>query len=260
MIKLSTRSRTDLSIHIGLVVALTVMLALIFFFVYLPFSTNHGQTITVPDLKHMSMDELENYLEDRNLRYEVSDCTFVAGGLPMTVFAQYPTPGSNVKEGRKIYLTINKRTAPKVVMPNLVDLTSRSAALLLGSMGLVMGDLIYEPDLGKNKVLRQLANGQEIKAGSPVAKGTKVDLIIGDGEGKVFFPTPNMVGQPYDEAVVAIQGSGLRVGVRVPVDDLEQEVGTVIKQKPKAGDRIRVGQSVDVWVVGPVSSDVDENQ
>ena len=260
MIKLSTRSRTDLSIHIGLVVALTVMLALIFFFVYLPFSTNHGQTITVPDLKHMSMDELENYLEDRNLRYEVSDCTFVAGGLPMTVFAQYPTPGSNVKEGRKIYLTINKRTAPTVVMPNLVDLTSRSAALLLGSMGLVMGDLIYEPDLGKNKVLRQLANGQEIKAGSPVAKGTKVDLIIGDGEGKVFFPTPNMVGQPYDEAVVAIQGSGLRVGVRVPVDDPEQEVGTVIKQKPKAGERIRVGQSVDVWVVGPVSSDVDENQ
>jgi len=260
MTKLSTRSRTDLFIHIGLILAFTVVLVLTFFFVYLPFSTNHGQTITVPDLKHMSMDELENYLEDRKLRYEVSDCTFVAGGVPLTVFAQYPTPGSNVKEGRKIYLTIIKRTAPTVVMPNLVDQTSRTAALLLGSMGLVMGDLTYEPDLGKNKVLRQYANGQEIKPGSPIAKGTKVDLIIGDGEGNVFFPAPDVVGQPYDEAVTAIQGSGLKVGVRVPVDDPEQEVGTVIKQKPKAGERIRVGQSVDVWVVGPVASDINENQ
>ncbi|WP_375448185.1 PASTA domain-containing protein [uncultured Fibrella sp.] len=260
MTKLSTRSRTDLYIHIGLVVAFTVVLVLTFFFVYLPFSTNHGQTITVPDLKHMSLDELENYLEDRDLRYEVSDCTFVAGGVPLTVFAQYPTPGSNVKEGRKIYLTVIKRTAPTVIMPNLVDQTLRTAELLLRSMGLVMGDLTYEPDLGKNKVLRQYANGQEIKGGSPIAKGTKVDLVVGDGEGNVFFPAPEVVGLPFDEAVTLIQGSGLRVGVRVPVDDPEQEVGTVIKQKPKAGERIRVGQSVDVWVVGPVASDVDENQ
>lgn len=260
MTKLSTRSRTDLFIHIGLIIAFTVVLVLTFFFVYLPFSTNHGQTITVPDLKHMSLDELKNYLEDRKLRYEVSDCTFVFGGVPLTVFAQYPTPGSNVKQGRKIYLTIIKRTAPTMAMPNLVELTSRTAELLLKSMGLVMGDLTYEPDLGKNKVLRQYANGQEIKAGSPVAKGTKIDLIVGDGEGNVFFPTPDIVGQPFDEAVTVIQGSGLRVGVRVPVDDPEQEVGTVIKQKPKAGERIRVGQTIDVWVVGPVASDVDETQ
>ncbi|HEY0108680.1 MAG TPA: PASTA domain-containing protein [Fibrella sp.] len=260
MTKLSTRSRADLFTHIGLIVAFIVVLVLTFFFVYLPFSTNHGQTITVPDLKHMSLDELENYLEDRDLRYEVSDCTFVAGGVPLTVFAQYPTPGSNVKQGRKIYLTVIKRTAPSVVMPNLVDLTARTAELLLESMGLVKGDLTYEPDLGKNKVLRQYANGKEIKAGSPIPKGTKIDLIVGDGEGNVFFPTPDVVGQPYDEAVTVIQGSGLKVGVRVPVDDPEQEVGTVIKQKPKAGERIRVGQSIDVWVVGPVSSDVDENQ
>ncbi len=260
MIKISTRSRTDLAIHIGLVLTLGVALVLAFFFVYLPFSTNHGQTITVPDLKHMSLDELRNYLDDHDLRYEVSDCTFVAGGVPMTVYAQYPPAGANVKEGRKIYLTVTKRTAPTLMMPNLIELTSRSAELLLGSMGLVMGSLTYEPDLGKNKVLRQYANGQEIKAGSPVAKGTKIDLIVGDGEGNVYFPTPDVTGQPYDEAAAAIQGSGLRVGVRVPVDDPEQEVGTVIKQKPRPGERIRVGQAIDVWVVGPVASDLNENQ
>lgn len=60
MTKLSTRSRTDLIVHIGIMLALSVVLILTFFFGYLPFSTNHGQTITVPDLKHMSLDELRN--------------------------------------------------------------------------------------------------------------------------------------------------------------------------------------------------------
>jgi eukaryotic-like serine/threonine-protein kinase len=260
MQKLSTRTRTDLLTHIGIILALAVVLVLVFFFGYLPFSTNHGQTITVPDLKHMSLDELETFLDDRDLRYEVSDCTFVAGGLPLTVAAQYPQAGANVKEGRKIYLTVVKRTAPTLPMPNLIDLTSRSAELLLRSSGLVMGDLTYEPDLGKNKVLRQYAGGQEIKAGTLVAKGTKIDLVVGDGEGNVYFPTPDVTNLPYDEAATAIQGAGLRVGVRVPVDDPEQEVGTVIKQKPRAGERIRVGQSVDVWVVGPIETTSNANQ
>lgn len=260
MTKLSTRSRTDLFVHLGIMLALTVVLILTFFFGYLPFSTNHGQTITVPDLKHMSLDELRNYLDDRNLRYEVSDCTFVAGGVPLTVFAQYPQPGSNVKEGRKIYLTVIKRTAPTLAMPNLVDQTIRTAELLIKSLGLVMGDITYEPDLGKNKVLRQYAGGQEIRAGMPVTKGTKIDLVVGDGEGNVYFATPDVTNLPYDEAATAIQGAGLRVGVRVPVDDPEQEVGTVIKQKPKAGERIRVGQSVDIWVVGPLDAGTDAAQ
>lgn len=260
MTKLSTRTRTDLFVHLGIILALSVVLVLTFFFGYLPFSTNHGQTITVPDLKQMSLDELENYLDDRKLRYEVSDCTFVAGGVPLTVFSQYPQAGSNVKEGRKIYLTVVKRMAPQLAMPNLIDMTSRTAELLLKSMGLEMGELTYEPDLGKNKVLRQYANGQEIKAGVPVAKGTKIDLVVGDGEGNVFFPTPDVTNLPYDEAATAIQGAGLRVGVRVPVDDPEQEVGTVIRQKPRAGERIRVGQSVDIWVVGPLDSNTDANQ
>ena len=257
MTKLSTRTRTDLFLHIGIILALTVVLVLVFFFGYLPFSTNHGQTITVPDLKHMSLDELENYLNDRDLRYEVSDCTFVAGGVPLTVYAQYPQPGSNVKEGRKIYLTIIKRTAPTMPMPNLIDQTSRTAELQLRSLGLVLGELTYEPDLGKNKVLKQLANGKELAPGTPVAKGTTIDLVVGDGEGKVYFPAPDVTGKPYEEASAAIRGSGLRVGVRVPVDDPEQEVGTVIKQKPRAGERIRLGQSVDIWVVGPIDTNSD---
>lgn len=260
MTKISTRSPIDLLIHIGLILALAMVLFLVFFFFYLPFSTHHGQTITVPDLSRLSTEELQPFLNDRDLRYEVSDCTFVAGAEPLTVLAQYPRPGAKVKEGRKIYVTITKRTAPVVAMPKLTNLTSRSAELRLRSDGLVMGEIRYAPDLAKNAVLRQFYNGQEIAPGTPVPKGAKIDLELGDGEGNTMFTIPNVVNMPLDEARVVIKGSNLQVGVIVPVEDPEKAVGTVVRQKPepRPGERIRVGGTVDLWVVGPL--DTDESQ
>lgn len=257
MTKISTRSFSDLLVNIGIIVALMAVLFLAFFFVYLPFTTNHGQTITVPDVTKLSFDEMQNLLEDRDLRYEVSDCTFVAGAQPLTVIQQYPRANAKVKEGRKIYVTLIKRVPPIVPMPKLVDLTLRSAELNLKSQGLEMGETIYVPDVAKNSVLRQLYNGKEIAAGTPVPKGAKIDLEIGDGLGSTMFEIPNVVGLPLDEAEAAIRGSNLKVGTKISVDDPEKEVGTVIKQRPEArpGERIRVGEAMDLWIVGPIEPD-----
>ncbi|MBC7569032.1 MAG: PASTA domain-containing protein [Spirosoma sp.] len=257
MAKISTRSASDLLIHIGIILALVVVLFLTFFFVYLPFTTNHGQTITVPDVTRLSFDEMQNTLSDRNLRYEVSDCTFVTGAQPLTVLQQYPRANAKVKEDRKIYLTITKRVAPMVAMPTLTDLTLMSAKLSLRSMGLELGEQNYVPDVAKNSVLRQLYNGKEINPGTPVPKGAKIDLEIGDGLGNTMFAIPDVVGLPLDEAEAAIRGSNLKVGTKISVDDPEKEVGTVVKQRPEArpGERIRVGEAMDIWVVGPVDPD-----
>ncbi len=257
MANVSTRSFSDLLINIGIVLALLAALFLAFFFIYLPFTTNHGQTITVPDVTRLSFDEMQNILEDRDLRYEVEDCTFVAGAQPLTVIQQYPRANSKVKEGRKIYLTITMRVAPMVPMPKLESLTDRSAELNLVSVGLEVGERIYVPDVAKNAVLRQLYNGKEIAAGTPVPKGAKIDLEIGDGLGNTMFEIPNVVGLPLDEAEAAIRGSNLKVGTKISVEDPEKEVGTIVRQRPEArsGERIRVGETMDLWVVGPIEPD-----
>ena len=111
MAKISTQSRSDLFIHLGIIICSILVLFLGFFFIYLPFTTNHGEAITVPDLKKMNVMELEDFLDSRDLRYEVSDCTFVAGVTPLSVLAQYPLPGAKVKDGRKIYVTIVSNSA-----------------------------------------------------------------------------------------------------------------------------------------------------
>lgn len=254
MAKISTRSFVDLLLQIGIIVAVIAVLFLGFFFVYLPYTTNHGQTITVPDVSKLSMDEMRNILNDRNLRYEVTDCTFVAGAQPLTIIEQYPRANAKVKEDRKIYLKVTKRVAPMVAMPSLVDMIDRSAVRMLESMGLQEGERTYVPDVAKNSVLRQLYNGKEIAAGTPIPKGSKVDLEIGDGLGNTMFDIPNVVGLQLDEAEAAIRGSNLKIGTKISVDDPEKEVGTVVRQRPEArpGERIRVGETMDLWVVGPI--------
>lgn len=254
MANISTRSFIDLLLQIGIILAVIAVLFLGFFFVYLPYTTNHGQTITVPDVSKLSMDEMRNILNDRNLRYEVTDCTFVAGAQPLTIIEQYPRANAKVKEDRKIYLKVTKRVAPMVAMPSLVDMIDRSAVRMLESMGLQEGERTYVPDVAKNSVLRQLYNGKEIAAGTPIPKGSKIDLEIGDGLGNTMFDIPNVVGLQLDEAEAAIRGSNLKIGTKISVDDPEKEVGTVVRQRPEArpGERIRVGETMDLWVVGPI--------
>ncbi|MEM7109404.1 MAG: PASTA domain-containing protein, partial [Bacteroidota bacterium] len=77
-------------LHLVLVVSLAVMGTLVFFYMYLPVTTNHGETITVPDLYGMQLEEMEDFLTKRDLRYEINDSTFSDEHEPLTILKQYP--------------------------------------------------------------------------------------------------------------------------------------------------------------------------
>ena len=100
-------------------------------------------------------------------------------------------------------------------------------------------------------MLKQLVNGKEIAAGAPNAKGTKVDLVVGDGQGNQTFAVPNLINMPEDEAITLLVGQGLQKGevFEQPVGE-GQTAGTVVRQRPVAGPdaTIRMGQLVDIWV------------
>ncbi len=249
MAKISTQSRSDLFIHIGIIISLILVFFLGFFFIYLPFTTNHGEAVTVPDLKKKSVEGLEEFLDSRDLRYEVSDCTFVANIAPLTILAQYPLPGEKVKEGRKIYVTVVSRTAPLIKMPKLTDMTHRSAQQLLKSAGLEEGNISYVPDMAQNAVLRQMHNGRVIEPGQPIAKGSRIDLELGEGLGTAQFEAPSVLDMPLDEAKVVIIGAGLKIGqvMTVPLEE-GQIPGAVVRQNPEGGNNVRIGDVIDLWV------------
>ncbi len=251
MAKFSTSSKTDIFTHIGIIIATFLVLFFSFFFIYLPWSTNHGQSITVPDLKGMTLDEMEKNLDDRDLGYEVSDCTFVAGAKPLSILSQYPKAGSSVKEGRKIYLTIVTEKAPMVKIPDIIGRSESSAKNQLLSAQLVAGQSEIIPALEENTVLKIKFNGQEVKPGTLIPKGSTVVFIVGDGLGDQMVEVPNLVGMAADEAEILVSGQNLVLSKRYmgAVDGYAD--GTIIKQRPSSeGNKIHIGDVIDVEIAG----------
>jgi beta-lactam-binding protein with PASTA domain len=138
-------------------------------------------------------------------------------------------------------------------MPKLTEGSQKNAQMILSSYGLQVGTITLVPDLRQNAVLKQVVNGKEIAPGAPIAKGTRVDLVVGDGLGNQEFPVPNVVGMPSDEATTLLAGQGLQIGEIFYQEPEEgQTEGTVVKQRPEAkgSATIRSGQLVDLWVAG----------
>ena len=88
--------------------------------IFLNLVTQHNKELQVPDFSNMSVAEAEYAAAEAGMRVEVTDSVFVKRMKRGAVYRQNPTPGSKVKKGRRIVLTINAVNAKKVTMPDLV--------------------------------------------------------------------------------------------------------------------------------------------
>lgn len=253
----------DVLIHLAIVLGLGMLILVLFFYVYLPSTTNHGETVTVPDLEGIHLDDIDEFLTKRNLRYEVlTDSGYTAAYEPFTILNQHPVPGSKVKESRKIFLTLNATNPPKVKMPDLVDGSVKNAQLVLQSYGLERGSIKYVPDLAQNAVLEQNYKGEAIEPGTSIPKGSKIDLVVGDGLGNTVLEVPDVNGMDLEEAEFIIVGSGLKVGSILFQDpalagkDAHEVIENaapgerymVVKQNPTSERKVRIGVEVDIWL------------
>ncbi|SFC61580.1 PASTA domain, binds beta-lactams [Flexibacter flexilis DSM 6793] len=250
--KFSFKAQTpfDVLLHLLIIVAMLVIMVLSFFYIYLPITTNHNETVTVPKVVGMRLADLENVLGERDLEYVVDDSIYKPGAEPFTVHKQFPFPDEKVKAGRKIYVEIYSKQPPLVKMPNLLNRTLINAQDELLSYDLLLGKTEYVPDLQLNSVIKQRWNGQEVAEGTPIPKGSRIDLIVGNGQGNTEFELANYVGMPRDEAELAITGVGLQIDVVTYDNTSTLPPGTIIKQKPSAGTKTRAGEVVDIWVAG----------
>jgi eukaryotic-like serine/threonine-protein kinase len=246
---LNKASIKKISIHVALIFGTVVLISFIFLKLFLPAYTNHGQTVSVPDLEGFDYQELGEYLAARDLKYEISlDSGFNAELKPQSVMKQNPKAGSKVKQGRKIYITLNAKNAPLIKMPNLVNSLLKNAQEVLGNMGLVRGEIIYVPDIGTNVVLEQKYRGRSIAEGFEIPKGSQIDLVVGDGLGNQIIDVPNLIGMDEIDAEFLIIGYGFRLGRLnyVMTDSVPQ--GTIIQQMPPAGAQVKTGEAIDVWI------------
>lgn len=252
--KIKERSLKDLLIHIGIVVILSIAILLLFFYLFLPNTTNHGETVTVPKLVGMKLAELPEFV-GKHLRYEVSDSGYSEHYPPLTVLEQYPRPGQKVKESRKIFLTVNRIMPPTVPLPDLVDHSLVNADAVLRSNELKRGKIVFEASPYLNLVLGMKFEGEKIEAGTRLPKGSVIDLVVGDGYGKnKMFSAPDLQNIPLEEVKVLLRGQGLNLGVIIVQQDTTGEVPYVLKQKPDPSDEVRMGEEFVLWIGPQVDS------
>ena len=241
-----------LLLNIVVILLLSVGIVVTFFYIYLPNTTNHGETVEVPGLEGMNLKDLETLLGEKSLRYQVNDCTFVKGKKPLTILSQYPKAGTKVKENRRIYVSVTALSPPKVKMPNLIDASLKNAQLVLQSYDLVLDRIKYVPHFAKNAVLKQYLGTREIKPGEYLPKGSSINIVVGDGLGSAKVLIPNLVGSNFSEAGGILESLQLEIGSVTWESTSSEESGTIIKQKPTfaVGDSIQKGHLLDVWVAG----------
>lgn len=240
--------------NLGIALFILLVISICYFYIYLPNATNHGDSITVPDLAGMKYEELDPFLKTYELRFEVEDSVYHEEYPPLTVLRQYPKAGATVKQNRIIYVSINPVMPPMVPMPDLANpnnTTSRiGAEAILKSNGLKRGRIIQRPHIDLNLVLEMRFQGKKIEAGTKIPKGSVIDLVVGDGNGPNGSPLGSLIGDRLTMALFKLQGWDLRLG-QIFIPDGVDTTGTVpivYRQYPPAGDSVRVGDQIDLYI------------
>jgi beta-lactam-binding protein with PASTA domain len=222
-------------------------------FQYLDEYTLHGQTITVPDFKGYKTSELESFIKDKQLNYVIADSIFDGKKPKGTVLDQHPKPESQVKDGRKIYLTVNAMNTPRVKLPEIQDLSIRQATARLESYGFTVGELIPLPSNCSDCALGMKYKGEEVEAGFSVNDNSEIDIIIGVGESGEVIPVPFLLNLDLATAKDWLKSLSVN-GIVISIEDCETAedslTAKIYKQSPEKSDEntVNLGGSIDLWL------------
>jgi beta-lactam-binding protein with PASTA domain len=215
--------------------------------------THHGESYPVPNFEGLSLNEIEEVVQQAHLKFEIIDSMHFENAQPGAVVEQVPEPGFRVKKNRIVFLTINSTVPEMVVLPKLTDISFRQALGLMENCGLKPGKITYEPSEYNNLVLNVEQNLKVLKQGDIIQKGSSIDLVIGSNSGIQETPLPDLIGVTFADAQSLLTSYKLNTGslifdgtISTPEDTL---AATVWKQYPGKNIKlVSLGTSVDLWL------------
>lgn len=250
----------DKRLHINLLIIGLVSLLLIWLTIFgINNFTRHGEAIAVPDFSGLYFSELEQNSDFSRFKFTIIDSIYDPSKERGTIINQDPSPEALVKEGRMIYLTVVAVNPKMVIMPELKDLSLRSATSLLQTYDLKIGKLSYEPDIAKNAVLKQLYLGAQIEPGKQVRAGSTIDLVLGLGDEQELLPVPLLIGLTRSQAISTLHSYSLNLGIENFEKGDDTSKVRIYRQTPNYTLKsiIRYGSSINVWYKSDKNFDFD---
>lgn len=238
--------------NIGLAFAANLVLIAIVYF-SLSWYTKHGEAIEIPDLKGKTEAEIKVILEDLDLEYVITDSLFGKEAIPGSVRDQSPKPGSKVKAGRTVFLSIYMKQPPMIQINVKEGDHIQIASLRLLNKGIKF-NIQYAPNNSMVGVVMKVEyNGKPLAYMERVRHGETITLTVGQlADDRI--PVPNLFGMNYRDAINHLNSLNLTgQGFFDPPasSTLDSSLYHVCKQEPKYSSQtapISAGSFVDFWL------------
>jgi len=222
--------------------------------------TRHDEIAVTPNFVGLTMDQVNGLETSKDFELIVVDSIYDYTKKPGSVISQDPLPDTKVKPGRSVYLSLVSFVPEQVSMPALTDLSLRRAKALLQTYGLKLGSVRTVPDMAQNAVLKVTVNARTINPGTPIRKGSVVDLVIGSGTGAGPIAIPFLIGKSRDEVRSTITRLGFTIADEFYSNGCDSTNAQVYEQTPVYvyGKRVDAGTAFSLTYKSGEDFDFDE--
>lgn len=230
------------SITLGIILLITI----IGNWIVMPLYVSQRDILKVPDFSSQKREDAVKQITDLGLQPIITVAPFDPKIEPGVVVAQNPLVGTEVKVGRRIYLSVTGTEALKTTVPDLVGKSEREAVIMLDRFRLRKGSIIYEES---TEFPESVVMSQTISPETRVKEGTMITLVVSRGGAKDLVVIPNLINLSLNEAQKMILKQGLSTGKINEQFSEDILPNTVVDQFPKAEERVPQGKQIDLWVI-----------
>lgn len=198
-----------------------------------------GETYVVPDLRGKTEEEAIKILTKKELylkkRREVFSIDYPEG----TIVKQYPEPGEKIKKNHFIMVDISGG-GERVTVPNLIQKNMDAAKMELEQYSLRIKRIssIHYTFQSKDII------AQDPPPGAETFKKSGINVLISSGPRIVAYIMPDLIGKNINLVMSYFESKGLRID---NVREVEYEgipSGTIVRQTPLSGYKIKRGNII----------------
>jgi len=225
---------------------------------WLRFYTNHGQKLELPNYVNQNYKEAQEDAKSKTFEIIVTDSIHKVGKEGGLIIDQNPTPGSMVKEKRKIYVNITKYSPDKIKVGDLPilygnDFDQKRTELKYLDIASKIREEKYDPG-EPNHILevwyndRLIVDNRTVNPSIEINKGGTLEFVISKREGGKGL-IPNLICQEYSAAETMALLSKFRIGRIVEEGEItDRNTAFVISQSPISDGTSELSFNSDISV------------
>lgn len=203
-----------------------------------------GEELAAPDLTGKNLYEVERIAAENKIYLKKVMGNFARRYKPLTVINQVPVAGTRIKEKSyiKIFVTSN---VVEVIVPDLTGYKLSESEKLLQENNLKKRYISY---MDADDVPVDFVISQSYPAGSRVASGTEVDILVSRGSREISYIMPDVIGKKAMDVVDYFTNKGLKKPEMTLVSYPGLDSGIVVKQHPRSGYRINAKALISIEI------------